>query len=102
MTEVFKAAGLCCGRPTPGRGKTLRWHIDYLLDHKAAELVAVVALRSPERLEPAWGRLLEEDSHTRVVERGLGASDAPRGTHLLRVEAGEGWWAGLPRRLFAL
>ncbi|OGG46731.1 MAG: hypothetical protein A3F84_18090 [Candidatus Handelsmanbacteria bacterium RIFCSPLOWO2_12_FULL_64_10] len=102
LAEALRAAGLCCGDPTPGRGKTLRWHIDYLLDHEAAELVAVIALRSPERLEPAWGGLLEGDPHTRIVEKGLGASDAPRSTHLLRVEAEEGWWAGLPRRLFAL
>ncbi len=102
MIETFEAAGLCCGDPTRGHGKRLRWHVDYLLDHEAAELVSVIALRNPERLEPAWGRWLEEDSHTRIVEKGLGASDAPGGTHLLRVEAGEGWWAGLPKRLFTL
>jgi len=84
-----------------GRGKTLRWHIDHLLDRLDAELVSVIALRSPERLEPVWGRLLEEDSHTHVVEKGLGAGDAPGDTRLLRVEADEGWWAGLPRRLSA-
>jgi Uri superfamily endonuclease len=85
-----------------GRKKALRWHVDYLLDHEASDLVAIIALRSPERMETAWGRLLEEDPHTRIVEKGLGAGDAPGRTHLLRVEADEGWWCRLPGRLFAL
>lgn len=102
MIEIFKAAGLGCGDLIPKRGKTFHWHIDHLLDHEAVELVAIIAVRSPERLEPMWGKFLEEDPHTCIVEKGLGAGDAPGRTHLLRVEAEEGWWAGLPRRLFAL
>lgn len=80
-------------------GKAMRWHIDHLLDSRAVVLKAVIAARGPERLEPLWAGVLESDPHTRVVEKGLGAGDAPGSTHLLRVEAGEGWWARLPRRL---
>lgn len=102
MIQTFKAIGLGCGDLIPKQGKTLQWNVDHLLNHEAVELAAIIAIRSPERLEPTWGRFLEEDPRTRIVEKGLGANDLPGDTHLLRVEADEGWWARLPQRLFAI
>lgn len=59
----------------------------------------MIAIRSPLWLEGAIGQLLEQDSHTVIVEKGLGANDVPGNTHLLKVEADEGWWVGLVGRL---
>ncbi len=99
LADAFARAGLPAGG---GAGeKKLRWHIDHLLDREAAELTAVIVARGPERLEAVWGRLLEEDPHTRVLVKGLGAGDAPGSTHLLRVAADERWWAGLPGKFLA-
>lgn len=102
MIQTFKAIGLGRGDLIPKHGKTLQWNVDHLLNHEAVELAAIIAIRSPERLEPTWGRFLEKDPRTCVVEKGLGANDLPGDTHLLRVEADEGWWTRLPQRLFAI
>ena len=47
----------------------------------------------------ALAKWLEQDSHTQVIERGLGANDVPGNTHLLRVCADESWWRTLPAEL---
>jgi Uri superfamily endonuclease len=83
----------------PPLEKTIRWHIDYLLDLEAVELAGVVVLRSRERLEGVLAGMLEEDPQARIVARGLGAGDAAGRTHLLRVEAGEEWWRDLEARV---
>ena len=84
------------GNLLPKRGKTLFWNIDFLLDLEAAEIEGFSAIRSPERLEDRLAKKLEQDSHTQVVERGLGANDVPGNTHVLRVCADETWWRSLP------
>ena len=95
----FAECGLGDENLLPRRGKTLHWNVDFLLDLPSAELVGVVAIRSRERLEDRLAKQLEEDPHTGVIERGLGANDVPGNTHLLRVSATEAWWASLPNLL---
>ena len=75
--------------------------IDHMLDLPAAELNGVCILRTPCNFEERMGRFLERDPHTVVIEKGLGANDAPGNTHLLRLAAGDAWWATLPDRLNA-
>ena len=95
----FAECGLGDENLLPQRGKTLHWNVDFLLDLPSAELVGISAIRSRKRLEDRLAKRLEEDSHTEVIERGLGANDVPGNTHLLRVSATEGWWASLPNLL---
>ena len=96
MLHQFAEYGLGDRNLLPRRGKTLHWNVDFLLDLPSAELVGISAIRSRQRLEDRLAKRLEEDPHTGVIERGLGANDVPGNTHLLRVSAAETWWASLP------
>ena len=96
MLRRFAECDLGDGDLLPRRGKTLHWNVDFLLDLPSVELVGVSAIRSRERLEDRLAKQLEEDPHTEIIERGLGANDVPGNTHLLYVSAGEAWWASLP------
>jgi Uri superfamily endonuclease len=89
---------LFAGTPPP-RGKTLHWHVDYLLEETAVTLAQIFLLHSPRRLETAVARWLMAQPETAVIVPGLGARDAPGDTHLLRVTAPAGWWTALPARL---
>ena len=102
VVERFREAGLGGAELLPKSPKKKHWHIDYLLDLETAELTGVLVVRSEERLEPALAGMLEGDPHARVIEKGLGAGDAAGSTHLLRVVAGEEWWAALAARLGSL
>ena len=95
MINQFAECGLGSGNLLPRQGKTLHWNIDFLLDLQAVELVNICAIRSPERLENRIAKWLEGDPHTEIIERGLGANDAPGATHLLRVRADGTWWTSL-------
>ncbi len=99
MMLRFVECGLGNGNLLPKGGKTLFWNIDFLLDLGSAEIVSLYVIRSPNRLESRLAKQLERDSHTQVIERGLGANDVPGNTHLLHVRAGEPWWASLPIQL---
>ena len=99
MLHQFAECGLGDGTLLPRRGKTLHWNVDFLLDLPSAELVGISAIRSRKRLEDRLAKQLEEDPHTGVIERGLGANDVPGNTHLLHVTATEEWWASLPNLL---
>jgi Uri superfamily endonuclease len=79
--------------------KRRHWHIDYLLDELAVDLIQVILIPSPARTEGRIARFLVGDPHTCFVRAGLGAADVPGGTHLVRVDATEAWWQGLPCRL---
>ena len=102
MLAEFPRAGLCPAGLQPPAGKRPKWNVDHLLDLPCAELVGAYLVRSPARIEPALGKLLEDDPATVVFERGLGANDVPGNTHLLRVDAGERWWHQLPQKLTSL
>ena len=99
MLEQFAECGLGDGNLLPKQGKTLFWNIDFLLDLDTAEIAGFSAIRSAERLEGRLAKTLEQDSHTQVIERGLGANDVPGNTHVLRVCADESWWRSLPAKL---
>ena len=99
MLEQFAECGLGDGNLLPKQGKTLFWNIDFLLDLDTAEIAGFSAIRSAERLEGRLAKTLEQDSHTQVIERGLGANDVPGNTHVLRVCAEESWWESLPAML---
>lgn len=86
----------------PRRGKTLAWNVDYLLDELAVSIDQIYLLRAENRLETAIAEYLLTDSHTSIIEKGLGANDVPGHTHLLRVEADEAWWTELANYLTAL
>jgi hypothetical protein len=99
----------------PKRGKPPRiYNVDHLLDETAVELVAAYALRLPDpgtyelrrEVEGQLGRLLMDDPATAIIVPGLGAQDykkrqpgKDRQTHLLRVDAGDGWWDSLAEKL---
>ena len=99
MLSRFAECGLGDGNLLPKKGKTLHWNVDFLLDLPAAEIVSLIAVRSPQRLETGLARWLERDPHTRIIEPGLGANDVPGNTHLLQVSADEAWWASLAGRV---
>jgi Uri superfamily endonuclease len=102
MVRYFQHALMVEIGETFNAAKRLHWHVDYLLDYAEVELIGVYALRSPARIEGKLANLLENDLSTSIVEKGLGASDIPGNTHLLRVEADELWWRLLPSRIHAL
>jgi len=99
MIECFKRIGLGKQNPLPKRAKKKHWHIDYLVDLQTAEIVNVLLIRSDKKLEAMLGKFLEKDPHTHVFEKGLGASDLPGHTHILRVVADEIWWCALADRV---
>jgi Uri superfamily endonuclease len=74
------------GGPLPA-GKRLRWHIDYLLEEPAVEIAHISALRTAERLETRLADWLAAWPGATPPAIGLGASDDPGRTHLLRVPA---------------
>ena len=92
MIDRFAECGLGPQDLVPKSGKTLFWNIDFLLDLQSAEIVNIIAIRSPERLEHTIAGLLENDADTQIIEKGLGANDAPRNTHILQASTDEAWW----------
>ncbi|MEZ4734168.1 MAG: GIY-YIG nuclease family protein [Caldilineaceae bacterium] len=86
-------------RKTLPNTKRCFWHIDYLVDQLTAEITQIIALRTPHRLEARVARTVAADPALSPLAPGLGASDDPRATHLLRVDAPESWWQRLPARL---
>lgn len=99
MINQFIECGLGHRDLLPKHGKTLHWNVDYLLDLQSAELVNIFAIRSAERLENRIAKRLEQDLHTEIIERGLGANDAPGNTHLLHVPEDSAWWASLTAKV---
>ncbi len=70
-------------------GKKLHWHIDYLLDRTEAEIIRVVIIRSPMRLEQKLSEFLELLQETSAIAPRLGAQDARSGSHILCITDGE-------------
>jgi Uri superfamily endonuclease len=81
--------------PVPPSNKRLHWHIDYLLDELEVAIEAVAVVRAAERVESRLARGLAAVPGVAPLLPGLGASDAPGETHLLRLpQRGldwEGW-----------
>lgn len=95
MINRFIECGLGPRDLLPKHGKTLYWNVDFLLDLPSVELTNIFAIRSAERLENRLAKRLERDPHTEIIERGLGANDAPGATHLLRIRENRMWWESL-------
>lgn len=102
MLSQFPRMGLASIDLHAPEQKNLKWNVDHLLDVEVADLVIAYIVRSPVVLEPAIGDMLENDAHTIVFEKGLGANDRPGSTYLLRVEAEQDWWNELVPRLETL
>ena len=79
------AAGLELPKTYPPRDKRLRWHIDHLLDEPAVEIAHVTLIRAGTRLESPMARRLAAAPGAAPLWPGLGASDLPGETHLLRL-----------------
>jgi Uri superfamily endonuclease len=82
--------------------KRLFWHIDYLVDRMEAEISQIFILHTNQRLESNIACTLAADPAVSAVAPGLGASDDPHATHLLRVGAPVSWWHNLPQLLVKL
>lgn len=74
------AAGLVALLPA---GKTLRWHIDYLLDEADVAMTGVAAIRTTARLEGALVERLLAQPGIVPLAPGLGGSDDRGRSHLL-------------------
>ncbi len=99
MINRFRDCSLGPEDPLPKSGKKLFWNIDFLLDLELTEIVNIIAIRSPERLEYTIAEQLEDNADTQIIEKGLGANDVPRNTHVLRVNADETWWESIAEDL---
>lgn len=98
LAVALAAAGL---EAEPPAAKSCRWHIDWLLDETAAELVQVLALRGAAGDEKRVAACLLADASVHPVAPGLGASDHPGATHLLAAPAADSWWEALAVHLAA-
>ncbi len=65
--------------------KRAHWHVDALTAH--AVIVAVWAVKSVDRLECAWARILRGMAGVEEPAAGFGASDCACRTHLFRLDA---------------
>lgn len=72
--------------PALPAAKTLHWHIDYLLDEPAAELVGIFAIRTAVDLESRLVQRLLARPDVIPFPKGLGASDHRGYAHLVRLE----------------
>ena len=95
MIHQFAEYGLGNGNLLPRQGKTLHWNVDFLLDLQSTELINILVIRFPERLENRIAKQPERNPRIDIIEHGLGANDAPGATHLLHVRADGPWWASL-------
>lgn len=99
LLQALRDAGLASAAMRPPTTKRLHWHVDYLLEHRAATLVGVVALRTSVAREDDLAALLAAEPQARMATRGLGASDAAGPTHLFGVPADAAWWTDLIDRI---
>lgn len=99
LLKALARAGL--SPAAPPRRKTLFWNIDYLLDDPRAEIVGVLAIRSPQNLEACLAGALLEQSGVAPLASRLGAHDSRDAAHLARIPAQPGWWRALCAHLCA-
>jgi len=87
LVEHFAQIGLGAEKHLPRKTKTLFWNVDFLLDELSVEMSGVYAIRSDARHESALAEAFQEDERTWVLEKGLGANDSPKHTHLLGFDS---------------
>lgn len=95
MIFRFQACGLGPKDPLPKSGKNLFWNIDFMLDLVTAEIINIIAIRSPIRLESTIAKYLEQNPATQIIEKGLGANDSPKNTHVLRIDDEDRYWESI-------
>ncbi len=83
----------------PPVSKKLHWHIDFLLDEAAVELTAVYLMRFTMPLEAPLARWLAQLPTTALLVAGLGGTDDPGGTHLLKITADAHFGRTFPEQL---
>ncbi|ACF14427.1 conserved hypothetical protein [Chloroherpeton thalassium ATCC 35110] len=83
----FKQIGLGTEKQLPAKEKKLFWNIDFLLDEMAVEINSVYAIRSEVRYESILAERFQADSRTWILEKGLGANDSPKHTHVLGFDS---------------
>lgn len=101
MLDLFPKISLGPTPLHPPQGKKLRWHADFLLEKLATDLTAVFLIRAPYRFEEPLSRWLLDLPEVTPLVPGLGATDDPGSTHLLRVTAVSNWWRLFPAQLSA-
>lgn len=79
----------------PPSPKHLHWHIDFLLDEPAAQVKQVILIPSPRAIEQPLAQYIEGLTCTAPPAVGLGASDHPGHTHLLRWQGTQTEWVSL-------
>jgi len=102
MVQLFPQIGLGPTSLLPPAHKTLRWHVDFLLEETAVTLTTVYLIRTNKlgaALETAVARFLLALPDIAPLAVGLGSSDDPGGTHLLCVAADLAWWTAFPAQL---
>ncbi len=85
MMRLFQEEDYTENKITEPSEKKIRWHIDYLLDRKEAEIDHVVIIRNPLRVEQMLSELLEPLPEISLIAQRLGAQDTRNSTHLLRI-----------------
>lgn len=81
--------GIHLAAPAP---KRLHWHIDYLLDELVCDVAQIILLPSPLPIEQPVAEQIEAMPAVQPAAPGLGATDHPRHTHLLRWEGTQADW----------
>jgi Uri superfamily endonuclease len=99
LITTLQSLNLLSEKYTPPTSKKLFWNIDHFLDYPAVSLQQIFMIRFAIPLETTLAEMLENDPHTIIFEKGLGANDSRGHTHLLRIESDERWWGNLPQRL---
>lgn len=96
LPHTLRPALVQAFRLPPPQGKRLHWHIDYLLESPRVNLDAVYLWAEPDApVERDLSRWLSAHPGVSIPFGGVGASDDPGGTHLLRVPAPPEGWSGL-------
>ncbi|MCG8375078.1 MAG: GIY-YIG nuclease family protein [Chlorobiales bacterium] len=99
MVRFFQKNSLAGPGLQPPSQKKLHWHIDYLLDNQHAQIVRLLIIRSPDRLETALSHLAASLDETSTVAQGLGAGDVRNSTHLLSVSNLDSCFTALERTI---
>jgi len=73
---------------SPPVQKKLHWHVDYLLEETAVTIEHITMFSSHLPLETAVAQFLNDQAAFTPLASGLGATDHPGHTHLLRVQPG--------------
>ncbi len=66
--------------------KRLRWHVDYLVEETSVAIHHITIIQNRQRLESDIARILTNLPECRPLAPGLGATDDPGLSHILRLQ----------------